>query len=212
MGRARKTIIVLILIIFLICFRFVSEIGIEKGPESRFTVRRIIDGDTFELDGGDRLRLTGIDCPERGDPFHDAAVNVARDMVFDKAVNIKFSHRRRDSYGRLLGYVYEDTIFINRELVRRGMAHIYLFRDNVKDTAYIKMLLDAQNEAMENRRGIWSIRYHPEPYYVAGRFSFRFHRPQCRSVSDLPSDRRLIFNSREEAFRKGLSPCRNCRP
>lgn len=212
MGGVKKTVIVLALILFLISFRFVSELGIDKGPESRFIVRDIIDGDTFELDGGDRLRLTGIDCPERGDPFYDSAVILASDLVFNKSINIEFSRRRRDGYGRLLGYVYLDTLFVNRELVRNGLAHIYLFKDNVKDDAHIQILLAAQNEAMDNRRGIWSREYFPESNYVSSRTSFRFHRPHCRSVKDLTPDRCIKFDTREDAFRAGLSPCRNCRP
>jgi micrococcal nuclease len=197
---------------FLLLVRLVSEVGLDTVPADRFKVIDIIDGDTVELKGGDRLRLIGIDCPERDEPYYQQAKEFLAELTKGKAAAIAFSERRRDGHGRLLGYMYIDSAFVNAEMVRMGLAYVYLFRDNLTDEARITALLSAQNEAIEEGRGLWSIKRHEEPYYLAKKGALRFHRPTCRAVRDLPADECIRFNTRLEAFRQGYSPCRNCRP
>jgi len=208
----RKRYLIPLFIILLLSIRFVAEIGIDRTPHDRFRVTRIIDGDTVELIGGDRLRLLGIDCPERGEPFYDSARAYLAQLALNKISQIGFSHRRRDGYGRLLGYMTVDSFFLNELMVRNGLAHVYLFEDNLSDRDNIERLLAAQNDAIDHGRGIWSVERQPESYYVAKKGGLRFHRPGCASVKDLLPGEYVKFDSRLEAFRKGLSPCRNCRP
>ena len=212
MGRLSRIGLIGAFVIFLLLVRFVAEIGVDRAPRERFRVVRIIDGDTFELTGGDRLRLIGIDCPEKGQPFYDSARAFAENMLLNRMVEISFSHRRRDGYGRLLGYVYCDSLFVNQEIIGNGLGYVYLFRDNLKDKVTTRQLLAAQEQAMEMNTAVWSIRYHPEPYYLAGRNSYRFHRPHCGSIDKTTPGKYITFKTRREAFRYGYSPCRNCRP
>jgi micrococcal nuclease len=173
----------------------------------------VIDGDTIELTGGDRLRLLGIDCPERGEPFYDSALAFIRQTVLDKHIRVEYSRRRRDGYGRILGFIYIDSVFINDAIIRNGLGNVYLFNDNPGDDDNLKKLISAQNEAIDKGRGIWSQSYQEEDYYLARAGSHRFHRPFCRSVSTVAKPTELLrFESRLEAFRLGYSACRNCRP
>jgi len=212
MNIFRKRYLIPLFIILLLLIRFVAEIGFDRAPRERFRVVSIIDGDTVELTGGDRLRLLAIDCPEKGEPFYDSANAYLTQLTLGKVSQVDFSHRRRDGYGRLLGYMYIDSLFINDLIIRNGLANVYLFKDNLSDREKIEKLLEAQNEAIENNRGIWSIKRHPEPYYLAKKNSLRFHRPGCNSVKDLLPGEYIRFDSRLDAFREGLSPCRNCQP
>ncbi len=212
MNIFRKRYLIPLFIILLLLIRFVAEIDYDRAPHDRFRVTRIIDGDTVELIGGDRLRLLGIDCPERGEPFYDSAAAYLAQLALNKISQIGFSHRRRDGYGRLLGYMTVDSFFLNEMMVRSGLAHVYLFEDNLNDRDKIERLLAAQNDAIDNGRGIWSVERQPEPYYIARKNGLRFHRPGCASVKELLPGEYIKFDSRLDAFRKGLSPCRNCRP
>jgi hypothetical protein len=133
-------------------------------------------------------------------------------MALGQIARVVYSHRKRDGYGRMLGYMYIDTIFVNAELVRNGLAHVYLFEDNIADEIRTRTLLAAQNEAIENRRGLWSIKVNEESFYLAKRGSLRFHRPNCKIVRDLPPGKYIRFESRLDAFKDGYSPCRNCQP
>ncbi len=195
--------------------RFVAEIGPDRPPDSRFQIMKVIDGDTVELTGGERLRLLFIDTPERGEPYYDSATALVNELTLGQFAELKFGARKRDGYGRLLAMLLVDTLNINRELLRRGFANLYLFPENIKDTSLNSILTDllqTQIEALKERRGLWSIERVAEERYVTTKRSLRFHRPSCRSVNNRPSATLRVFENREQALSEGLSPCRTCRP
>jgi micrococcal nuclease len=205
-------ILITVVIIILVGFRLVDEIGRDKTPADRFVVARVIDGDTFELAGGDRVRLLGIDTPEKGEPFADRATFFLDSLALGKPVRLEFAENRRDSYGRLLGYAYIDSVFVNKAILDNGLGYWYLFKDNESQRLEVKELLAAQRAALARRAGIWSVAHDPEPAYINVEGSFRFHRPGCRSVQKLKPGHYQEFKTREEALALGLSPCRNCKP
>lgn len=207
-----RALIILVLIAIIVGFRLVEDIGPEKVPADRFVVARVIDGDTFELAGGDRVRLLGIDTPEKGEPYFDRATGFVDSLVLGRPVRIEYGERRRDNYGRLLGYVYVDSVFINKAILDNGLGYLYLFKDNEISRPEVKELLAAQRAALGRRQGIWSIAHTPESRYIQVDGSFRFHRPGCRSVRDIKIGHYREFLNREEALAEGLSPCRNCKP
>ncbi len=127
----------------------------------------VADGDTLVvLDGTAqvRVRLHGIDCPERGQAFGAAARRFASSLAFGKSVTVR--SLGKDRYGRLLGeVVLSDGRSLNRELVAAGMAwHYARYSDD-------EALARAEREARKARVGIWS---EPDPvapwsYRAAGR-------------------------------------------
>jgi micrococcal nuclease len=218
MKIPKKIYLIPLFLILILLIRMVSEIEPEKGEiggkgdEGGQKVVKVIDGDTVDLTGPERLRLLGIDTPEKGELFYDSARSFLQHLTLGKAVNIQYSGQKKDSYGRLLGYLYLDTLMVNREMIRLGLANLYLFKDNLGDKGRIEALLLAQRDAIDNRRGIWSIKHDPEEFYIAHRGSYRFHRPSCRSIKNPLGKDIVRFSTREEACREGYSPCRNCRP
>lgn len=212
MRLPKKRYLVLIFVLLLLLFRYISEIGFDLSPADRFKVVSVIDGDTIELAGGDRLRLLGLDTPEKGEPFYDSAKAFLNALLVGKNIEVAYSKKRRDGYGRLLGYIYIDSIWVNKEIIKNGLAHLYLFEDNLADKERIDELLSAQNKAMDGGQGVWSIKRQEEAYYLASRGSYRFHRPHCRSLEKRTPEELIKFSSRAEAFRQGYSPCRNCQP
>jgi micrococcal nuclease len=101
-----------------------------------YQVARVIDGDTIELEGGERVRLLCIDTPERGQPGYTEATEFLRELVAGKAVRLEADpeHVDRDRFGRLLRYVWlftggeaegfssGDGVLVNVEIVRRGYS------------------------------------------------------------------------------------------
>jgi len=88
----------------------------------------IADGDTFtaldSLNNNFRVRLHGIDCPEKGQPFGQVAKQFASDSIFGKMVKLK--HTDTDRYGRMVAIVYFDsTKVLNEELLKAGLAWYY---------------------------------------------------------------------------------------
>ncbi|MEE8576648.1 MAG: thermonuclease family protein [candidate division Zixibacteria bacterium] len=210
--RVYRWLAVIVLAIIILNIRLVEDIGFDRKPSDRFTVVAIIDGDTVELTGGDRLRLLCIDTPEEGEPYYEEAKSFLVQTVLGKQARIEFAAVRRDRYGRLLGYLYIDSLLINEEIVERGLGNVYLFRDTDMGRIETLRILQAQRQAMSERLGIWSVEREPEAYYVAGNDSYRFHRPGCRSAANFQEGKFRRFKTRDEAMSRGLSPCRNCRP
>jgi micrococcal nuclease len=125
---------------------------------------RVIDGDTIELSHGEKVRYIGIDTPEirerqgskwlyRPMPYAEEAKDFNRRLVEGKPVRLEFDVQKRDRYNRLLAYVYAGDKMVNLEMVKEGYAMIYTYPPNVK---YVDEFLEAQREARENKRGLWS--------------------------------------------------------
>ena len=174
-------------------------------------VKEVTDGDTIVLRNGETVRYIGIDTPERDDPFFREATQANKEMLERGRIELECDRDRRDRYGRLLAYVWVDTLMLNAELIRMGLASVYLFAPNLK---YRDRFIALQREARQRGEGIWSIPVEPEDYYVASKKSgrFVFHRPDCRSASRIKEENLLRFETRDEALDSGYSPCRNCKP
>lgn len=87
------------------------------------TVARAVDGDTLELTDGTRVRLIGIDTPERGDcGYNEATAELAR-HVQGRTVTLHTGARdNTDRYGRLLRYIDVDGTDVNLAMIRSGWA------------------------------------------------------------------------------------------
>jgi endonuclease YncB( thermonuclease family) len=87
----------------------------------------VLDGDTFSIlhEGrAEKVRLAGVDCPEKGQPFGSKAKQFTSALVFGQLAQIKVYGR--DRYGRTLGdAVLADGRVLSKELIRAGYAWWY---------------------------------------------------------------------------------------
>jgi len=186
-------------------------------PEGRQTgiyMVEIIDGDTGVLSDGNTVRYIGIDTPEVGEPFYEDAKKLNSHFCLGKQVRIEYDHRRRDRYDRILAYIFvDDSLMINELLVEAGFANVYIFPYDQKNIQYRRRLITAQIRAIDASRGIWSLPP-PEPAanYYGNSNSFRFHRPDCRTLNRSDASKMLNFESRYDFLELGFSPCRVCNP
>ena len=188
-----------------------------QGPPQSAGVSRVFDGDTLVLEDGARVRLDGIDAPEmehEGRPAeflaHKAKMALT-DLTRGRKIRLEYDILRYDHYGRLLAYLFlPDGTFINAEMVRLGLAHVYPHPPNLR---YQETLLQAQREALEAGRGLWQKALtQDEPYYLANRSTLRFHRPECPLAAEIAAGNRVRLDSLRDAYFLGYSPCRSCRP
>jgi micrococcal nuclease len=137
-------------------------------------VKRVVDGDTFELENGERVRLLGIDTPEKftSNKMDSDAKKSGLDVEIIKQLGEAASHYAdslmkdrkiflvsdplnddKDRYGRLLRYVYtEDGMLYNLKIILDGYAFAYTnFPVIMKDT-----FIRAEESARKNKRGLWS--------------------------------------------------------
>lgn len=184
--------------------------SIEGRSDSGLRVVEIIDGDTFLLSDGDQVRLIGIDTPEEGQPFFERAKAFAESTLLGKEVEIKYDREPLDRYGRLLVYLFVDSILYNQLAIDSGFASVYLFE---KNQMLARQLISAQRKARSSKVGIWFLPEPiPEDYYVSPAGSFRFHRPLCPNIKSTDLSHARRFETRGEALDIGLSPCRTCQP
>jgi len=97
-------------------------------------ITRVIDGDTVDatVNGTrERIRLIGIDTPERGRPcFSDASVRLGQ-LIGDGAVLLEADTTQddRDRYNRQLRYLWRaDGTLLNLVMVAEGLAAEYTYR------------------------------------------------------------------------------------
>jgi micrococcal nuclease len=180
-------------------------------------VVRVIDGDTLELAGGARVRVLGIDAPEMerdGQPadfLAHKAKEVLTELTLHQKLSLEYDRLRYDHYGRLLAYLFlPDHSLVNAELVRQGLARVYLIAPNLGHRAE---LLAAQQQAIEAKRGIWQKLLHQdEPYYLGNKNTLRLHRPKCPLAANMARSNQVRFTSLKDAYLEGYSPCRSCKP
>jgi len=103
-------------------------------------VTRVIDGDTIEIEGGQRVRYIGIDTPEKGEYYFTEASQMNVELVLGKIVRLEKDASEVDRYGRLLRYVYVDDLFVNAELVRLGYAKAVEYPPDTKYAGYFSEL------------------------------------------------------------------------
>ena len=127
--------------------------GCGRVDEYSVFVTRVIDGDTIEIEGGQRVRYIGIDTPEKGEPYYWEALEANQRLVEGKEVRLEKDVEDKDEYGRLLRYVWLDNTIVNAELVHLGYAYSYSYPPNVK---YQTLFLQEEKEAREHKRGLWS--------------------------------------------------------
>jgi endonuclease YncB( thermonuclease family) len=117
------------------------------------SVVSVIDGDTIEVlhnDKAERIRLSGIDCPEKGQAYGKRAKQAASDLVFGKEVTIR-THGH-DKYKRTIGDVLlPDGMNLNQELVKQGWC--WWYRKYAPGDTVLEGL---ETEAREGRKGLWA--------------------------------------------------------
>jgi micrococcal nuclease len=125
------------------------------GGSAECVVKRLIDGDTFQCEGGSRVRLLLVDSDEIGQSnFADSALaHVRRLTPVGSKVRLEFDVDLYDRSQRVLAYVYADDVFVNRELARRGMAQVAVYPPNVR---WVDVIRAAADSAREEKRGVWS--------------------------------------------------------
>ncbi len=145
-------------------------------PECKWrTVKRVIDGDTLELENGEKVRLIGVDTPETKDPrkpvqyFGKEAAEFTRGQVEGRKVWLEYDQTKKDKYGRTLAYVhyiefghkmlkegrcipFEVELVLNEAIIDWGYGHAY----TKYPFKYMEKYQGLEKEARVAGRGLWT--------------------------------------------------------
>ena len=125
------------------------------GPSSAF-VTRVVDGDTVELESGEKVRYLCVNTPEISPPaecYGPEAAAFNRDLVENKPVKLEYDVDCRDMYDRLLAHVTVGDQEVNRVLVERGYARVMIIAPNCQ--ARGQEFKDLEATARNAGVGLW---------------------------------------------------------
>lgn len=120
--------------------------------EEKFSVAKVIDGDTIRLSTGEKVRFLNIDTPEIGQYLQKEATARMKELIGNSSVTLESDITNRDRYGRLLRYVYENGTMLNLIMVREGYARAYFIPP---DDKHLKEIQEAEAYARSRNLGIW---------------------------------------------------------
>lgn len=136
-----------------------SKVPLEKGSVVYAKVVSILDGDTYEaiLENKQtiRVRMEGIDAPEKGMPFYQKSKKHLSNLCFGEKVRIEITEI--DLYNRLIAYTYlENGQELSHEMIKSGYA--WHFKKYNSDTILSKLEIEARNL----KKGLW-VEKNPMP-------------------------------------------------
>lgn len=133
--------------------------GLPAGDDT--TVKAVLDGDSFEIENGTKVRLIGIDAPdiETNACFSPEATNHLKELLPPgRPIRLVYDTTRTDRFGRTLAYVFRlpEGLFLNLAMVRDGYAIPVTTGQFAANTMYGREIGDAEADAKAARRGLWA--------------------------------------------------------
>jgi endonuclease YncB( thermonuclease family) len=181
---------------------------------------------TVTHDGkGERVRLYGIDCPEKRQEFSQEAKKFTSDMVQRKAITVEPvivgpKGHTKDQYGRTVALVYvHNFVCLNEELIKAGLAWVFTQSCTRPECKTWKEL---ETQAKRRQLGLWSMLNPIPPWefrqskganipiYHGDVLRHVFHSSNCEEF-DCPKCI-AVFKGREQALKAGYKPCGVCNP
>lgn len=138
--------------------------GCATEPNNTALVARAIDGDTVELDTGERVRYLMVDTPESTtelECYGENAKTFNRDLVEGKEVTLRYDVEREDRFGRTLAYVTVDGEEVNTLIIERGFGCVLYIEPNGTDR--LDGFQDLEQAARQANRGLWGACTSPRP-------------------------------------------------
>ncbi len=121
-------------------------------------VTAVADGDSLTITDAARrsyrVRLQGIDAPERGQPFSSVSKSALSKLVFGR--NVVVVPQKTDQYGRIVGKVLVNGRDAALEQLRSGLVWFYTHYEKEMSSADRAQYLAAQRSARESRLGLWA--------------------------------------------------------
>lgn len=116
----------------------------------------VADGDTITVlsEGVEhKIRLSGIDAPEKSQAFGSQSKQSLSEMVFRKTVAVDYN--KRDKYNRIVGKVLLENQDINLEQIKRGLAWHYKKYEKEQEIEDRSIYANEEYLARRDKKGLW---------------------------------------------------------
>ena len=146
-GVVMKLLITILSLISLISLG--TNVLLFQKLQSQNTVVDVVDGDTFQLASGKRIRLMGVDAPEYARCGGKQAMDRLTELIDGK--NVRLLEEVQESFGRTLALVYIDDTLVNEVMLTEGWG-----RTDYRKNSRREVLTAAFHKAQSAKRGIFS--------------------------------------------------------
>ncbi len=199
-------------------FSLILNVILLNQMRSQNRVVEVVDGDTFQLVSGKRVRLMGVDAPEYNRCGGPEARRYLTGLILNKQVAL--NEEQQETYGRSLALVYESGRLINRLVLEQGFA-VPDYRKNSQRDA----LTAAYHKAKTAQNGIFALcKEQPDakpsnPKCVIkgnidkNTYKKYYHLPGCRQYNQIVLDKDIgeqYFCSEKEAEQAGFVKAAGC--
>lgn len=132
-------------------------IDVPFSKKEEVVVKRVIDGDTIVVgfaDGrNERVRLIGIDTPEKNECYFNESKRYLENILFGKKVTLVKDVTDRDTYERLLRSVFLENMHVEYYIAKMGYGKAYPF---IPNTYFAREIKEAELYAQREGLGLWS--------------------------------------------------------
>lgn len=203
--------------------------------EETSTCTKVVDGDTIYLSNGKKVRLVGVNTPERGVKGYQASKDFVKKLCLNKEISINRDDRKyTDKYGRTLAVVIVGSKNLNEMLLKEGLAEVMYIPpsefnpynwagDNVQNSyssTSSSVGSDAQdmsgdaylNQGSSNSNSNNVVKDSSSGSYIGNINSMKFHKSTCKEVNRMSEKNKVFFNSRDDAINGGYVGCKVCNP
>jgi len=188
------------------------------------TCTRVIDGDTFELSSGTRVRLADIDAPESYEVGYGASKNALSSWILGQTVYLDIDDIYEiDSYGRYVCVVYVEYSTgysnVNNALLSNGYAELSDYYNEFDPTLWGTPGNLDTSEALQDTSSSSSSSSSSDSdtststgRYVGSIKSNKYHLPSCYWAQQINPSNEIWFTSKADAEAHGYVPCKVCKP
>jgi micrococcal nuclease len=108
------------------------------------------------LQGGQTVRLVGVESPRRGEPYAEEAREALARLTLGQPVQLMYGGARQDAYGRALAHLKlaRGGVWVERELLRVGAVRVHTYPDN---RALARAMLDDEARGRAAHKGLWAL-------------------------------------------------------
>ena len=178
------------------------------------TCVKVVDGDTIYLDSGEKVRLVGVNTPERGVEGYITSKNFVQKLCLNKEVSLDIDDsKHNDKYGRTLAVVIVDGKNLNEMLLKEGLAEVmYMPPSEFYPYDWANNDTHVTNSGTSSSSDSSQTSTSDSGSYIGNSNSGKFHRDSCKSVAKMSERNKVRFSNRDDAIKQGYEPCRICNP
>lgn len=200
-------------VLLILFFSLLGNVYFIQRADEQNRVIRVVDGDSFDLKDGRRIRLLGIDAPEKNRCMFEVGREKLEEMILDKRVRLE--NTVVDDYGRILANVFAGNMFVNKVMLEEGLVRFLYVK-----SPYYDELKASFTKAKAEKIGVFSLACTSQTNpncMIKGNIREGekiYHLPNCKNYHQVEVQQAFgdeWFCNQQEALEAGFRKVEGCR-